>query len=100
MNKQDLVRDVTVRANELLNELGRKSTSQKVVDVVISAVTDSIIDNVSKGDDVRLIGFGTWTTVDRAGHMARNPKTGEPVEIKPHKALKFKFGSDFKDSIK
>ncbi len=67
------------------------------------AALKSFIENVSKavenGDDVQLIGFGTFTTATRAERTGRNPSTGKEITIPASKSPKFKPGKAFKDRV-
>lgn len=63
----------------------------------------SFIENVSKelkkGNEVQLIGFGTFAVGKRAAREGRNPKTGETIKIAASKAPKFKAGKALKDLV-
>lgn len=89
MNKNDLVAHVAEVA-----ELS-KADAGKAVD----AVFDSIIDALKKGDDVRLVGFGTFAVAERAASEGRNPRTGEKISIPASKQPKFKAGKALKDAV-
>ena len=54
---------------------------------------------VKKGDEVRLVGFGTFTVARRAASEGRNPRTGEKIQIPASKQPKFKAGKGLKDAI-
>ena len=56
-------------------------------------------DRQSKGEEVTLVGFGTFYAGNRAARTGRNPRTGEPVEIKAAKLPKFRAGKALKDAI-
>ena len=60
---------------------------------------NSIKVSLRKGEDVTLIGFGTFYAGARAARTGRNPKTGEAVEIKAAKLPKFRAGKALKDAI-
>ena len=55
--------------------------------------------SLRKGDEVTLVGFGTFYASERAARTGRNPKTGEAVEIKAAKVPKFRAGKALKDAI-
>ena len=67
----------------------------EAVDAVIGAIKASL----KKGDDVRLVGFGTFTVSPRAATTGRNPRTGEPIKIPASKQPKFKAGKELKQAI-
>ncbi|MBI2706873.1 MAG: HU family DNA-binding protein [Proteobacteria bacterium] len=65
----------------------------------IEATLESVMKAVAKGDDVRLVGFGTFTRVKRAAREGRNPRTGAALKIPASKAPKFRAGKEFKDAV-
>jgi DNA-binding protein HU-beta len=89
VNKNDLVAHVAETA-----EIS-KADAGKAVD----AVFDGIIDALKKGDDVRLVGFGTFAVAERAASEGRNPRTGEKISIAASKQPKFKAGKALKDAV-
>jgi len=89
VNKNDLVAHVAEVADL------SKADAGKAVD----AVFDSIIDALKKGDDVRLVGFGTFAVAERAASEGRNPRTGEKISIPASKQPKFKAGKALKDAV-
>lgn len=89
MNKQDLIEKVAQSADI------PKTKAAEAVDAVIGAIKASL----KKGDDVRLVGFGTFTVSPRAATTGRNPRTGEPIKIPASKQPKFKAGKELKQAI-
>ena len=89
MNRNELVEAVASKT-----EL-RKSEASKAVD----AVFDSIEDALKGGDEVRLVGFGTFSVAARAASEGRNPRTGEKIKIAASKQAKFKPGKKLRDSL-
>jgi DNA-binding protein HU-beta len=89
MNKAELI-DAVAEATDLSKADAEKATN---------AVLDSIIDVLSKGDQVTLVGFGTFSVRDRAARAGRNPQTGETIQIKASKSPGFKAGKAFKDAV-
>ena len=89
MNKAELI-DAVTEATELSRADAEKTTN---------AVLDSIIDALSKGDQVSLVGFGTFSVRERAARTGRNPQTGETIQIKASKSPGFKAGKAFKDAV-
>lgn len=85
MNKQDVV--------EKVRELGlTKEQATKAVDTVL----DSVVESLKAGDNVQFTGFGQFVVVDKPARTARNPKTGESVDVPAKKVVKFKTGSGLK----
>jgi DNA-binding protein HU-beta len=72
-----------------------KAEAQRAVD----AVFVTIADNLTRGEEVRLTGFGSFSVAQRSARNGRNPKTGETIQIKASKAPKFKPGSPLKDAV-
>ena len=89
MNKSELVEAVAGKIDM------SKTQTQGVIEALIEVVTKAL----KKGDEVRLIGFGTWTVAKRAATTGRNPRTGEPIKIPASKQPKFKAGKELKDAI-
>ncbi|MFZ3485316.1 HU family DNA-binding protein [Sphingomonas sp. 3-13AW] len=89
MNKQELIGQVAD-----LSGLGRGDATKAV-----EAVFESISTALKKGDEVRLVGFGTFSVSKRKASTGRNPRTGEPMTIKASSQPKFKAGKGLKDSV-
>jgi len=89
LNKNDLIANVADAAGL------SKADAGAAVDAVFSAVTGAL----SGGDEVRLVGFGTFSVANRAASTGRNPRTGEPINIPASKQPKFKAGKALKDAV-
>ncbi|HKJ75355.1 MAG TPA: HU family DNA-binding protein [Alphaproteobacteria bacterium] len=89
MNKNDLIASVADSA-----EIS-KADATKAVDAVLSSIAKSL----KKGDEVRLVGFGTFSVSKRAATEGRNPRTGEKIKIPASKQPKFKAGKALKDAV-
>jgi len=89
MNKQELIASVAD-----VSGLGKGDTSKAV-----EAVFDVISAALKKGDEVRLVGFGTFSVSKRKASTGRNPRTGEPMTIKASSQPKFKAGKCLKDAV-
>lgn len=89
MNKNDLI--AAVAGSTGLS----KADATKAVDGVLEAVTTAL----KKGDEVRLVGFGTFSVAKRAASTGRNPRTGESIKIPASKQPKFKAGKALKDAV-
>lgn len=89
MNKNDLIAAVADATG-----LSKADTS-KAVDCVF----DTIQSSLQGGDEVRLVGFGTFLVTARAASEGRNPRTGEPIKIPASKQPKFKAGKGLKDAV-
>src|SRR5215217_6470200 len=65
----------------------------------VEAVFDTISSALKRGDEVRLVGFGTFSCSRRKASTGRNPRTGEPMQIKESTQPKFRAGKGLKDSV-
>ena len=70
-----------------------------VTDKYIDAVFDAITSALKKGDDVRLVGFGTFSAAKRKAREGRNPRTGETIQIPASTQPKFSAGKGLKDAL-
>ena len=89
MNKQELVIALAKKA-----DLTRKNA-----DAALNAITTIIADELTAGESVSLIGFGTFGVKAREAREGRNPRTGETVKIAASKAPYFKAGKALKDKV-
>jgi len=89
VNKNELV-DAVVSAAKL-----KKTEATSAVDAVFESITASL----KKGEEVRLVGFGTFTVTKRGASEGRNPRTGEKIKIAASKQPKFKAGKGLKDAV-
>ncbi|MDX6805498.1 HU family DNA-binding protein [Terrihabitans rhizophilus] len=89
MNKSDLIGKVAESAG-----LSRQDATRAV-----EAAIDSIVETLKQGEDVRLVGFGTFQVVKRAAGVGRNLRTGEAIKIPESKTPKFRAGQVLKDAI-
>ncbi len=89
MNKNDLVAAVATGTGF------SKADSAKAVDSVFDSITGSL----GRGEEVRLVGFGTFNVVHRAATQGRNPRTGESIQIPASYQPKFKAGKGLKQAV-
>jgi DNA-binding protein HU-beta len=89
VNKNDLV--AAVASSSGLS----KADSTKAVDCVFETITGTL----KGGDDVRLVGFGSFNVVARKASVGRNPRTGESIQIPASNQPKFKAGKGLKDAV-
>ena len=89
MNKNDLVDAVASGAGM------SKVNAASAVDAVFSSITSAL----QRGNDVRLVGFGTFSVSNRAATTGRNPRTGEAINIPASKQPKFKAGKGLKSAV-
>ena len=85
---------------ELIAQIAEKSgLSKKDAEKAIAAVTDAITETLAAGEKVQIVGFGGFEVRERPARVARNPRTGEQIEIEASKAPVFKAGKALKDSV-
>lgn len=89
MNKADLAQDIA----------GRLGLERKDAAAALDAVLEAIGENVAKGEKLSLSGFGIFERVDRDARTARNPATGESIEVAATKVVKFKPASALKTQV-
>ncbi|MEQ9662197.1 MAG: HU family DNA-binding protein [Parasphingopyxis sp.] len=89
MNKQELISSVADSAGLSKADAGK----------ACEAVFDTISGALGKGEEVRLVGFGTFSTSHRKASTGRNPRTGEPMQIAASTQPKFKAGKALKDAV-
>jgi DNA-binding protein HU-beta len=89
MNKQELIGHVADRAG--LN----RNDAMRAVETMLEVITSTL----KRGDEVRLVGFGTFSVAKRKASTGRNPRTGEEMTIKASNQPKFKAGKGLKDSV-
>lgn len=89
MNKTELI-DAMADSADI-----SKAAAGRAFDAAVSAITDAL----KKGDQVSLIGFGTFMVRERAARTGRNPQTGETIQIKASKSPSFKAGKALKDAV-
>lgn len=89
MNKQELIDAVASRTGDT------KVATGEALDAVLAAITRAL----SAGDAVQLIGFGSFSTGQRAARTGRNPSTGAEMQIAAARTVKFTAGKAFKDAV-
>ena len=90
MNKAELVEAIVAESG---------ATKSAVADV-LKAFEEVVVSNVSKGEKIVLSGFLSFEQVQRKARTARNPQTGEAIQVKASKAPKVSIGSTFKKAVK
>ena len=90
MNKSELVSAIANKTNM------SKTQIESYLDVTLAIIQKT----VSKGEDVKIVGFGAFSRTMRKAKTARNPKTGATVKLPNTNVPRFKPGKEFKDSVK
>jgi len=89
MNKAELI-DAVADAADI-----SKAAAARSVDTVLEVITESL----KTGNSVTLVGFGTFSSRRREARTGRNPRTGEPIQIKASNLAVFKAGKGLKDAL-
>ena len=90
MTKSDLVKAVADKAR----------TTIKKADAFLKTFVDIVSENLEKGNDVSIIGFGTFSVVERSARKARDFQTGKIIDIAASKTVRFKVGKTLKNVVK
>ena len=88
MNKTELIEAVATRSK----------TTKTQTTAMLNGLLEVIQENMTNGNDVQLVGFGTFSVTERAGREGRNPSTGETMTIPAKKVVKFKPGKAISDA--
>lgn len=89
MNKNELIDSMATEAGMT------KANTEKALDAFVASVTAAL----KKGDEIRLVGFGTFSVSKRAATTARNPRTGETIKVPAKKVARFKVGKSLQDAV-
>ena len=89
MNKSQLIDTIAASADISKADAGR----------ALDAFTDAVTSALKDGDQVALVGFGTFSVRERAARSGRNPQTGETIQIAAAKVPSFKAGKALKDAV-
>lgn len=92
MNKTELIDEI--------QKLSGDECSKACAERALNSVLQAIVNGVQKTGSVQLIGFGTFSTTERAARSGVNPRTKEKIHIPASKSVKFKVGAKFKDIAK
>ena len=90
MNKAELIEKVATSTEVT------KAQTERILDATIDIIRKS----VKKGDEVKLVGFGTFTKAKRKARKGRNPQTGKEIKIPAAWYPKFRPGSEFKELVR
>ena len=86
---------------DLINALAAKTGNTKVTsEFFLQELVQTILESLEKGEDVSLIGFGSFKVVETKPKIGRNPKTGKEIKIPAGKKVKFVVGNSLKDVVK
>ena len=89
MNKAELIDAIAAQADLTKRDAG----------VAVDAFCEAIAYTLSRGEDVTLVGFGSFSVKSRDARTGRNPQTGKAIEIPASKSVGFKAGKALKDAV-
>lgn len=89
MNKAELVIAIAEKCDQTQTDTNK----------FIDGFCESVMEALANGEQVALVGFGTFKVGERAARKGRNPRTGEPIDIAASKSPKFTVGKIFKDKV-
>ncbi|HHW20224.1 MAG TPA: HU family DNA-binding protein [Thermodesulfovibrio thiophilus] len=90
MKKSELVERVAQKVNIL---------TKKQIEIIIDMIFDCMKDSLSKGEKIEIRGFANFKLKQRQERIARNPKTGEQINVPPQKAINFKMSKALKEAL-
>ena len=90
MNKNELIAKVSTETSLT------KADTQRVIEATLETTRKCI----KKGEEVRLVGFGTFVRSKRSARRGRNPQTGKEIQIKAQWVPRFRPGKEFKDFVR
>ena len=89
MNKSELIESLSVQYGLSLKK------SEEVVNTIVDTLTAAL----RSGERIEIRGFGSFVVNEYKAYLGRNPKTGEPIEVKPKKLPFFKVGKELREKI-
>ena len=97
ISKEDVV---FMNKTELVAAMAEKAElSKKDAEKALKAFTETVAEELKKGEKIQLVGFGTFETSQRAARTGKNPQTGKAIKIPASTAPKFKAGKGLKDTV-
>ncbi|MDH4210561.1 MAG: HU family DNA-binding protein [candidate division WOR-3 bacterium] len=86
---------------ELIERMAQRAKiSKRAAGIALNTFVEATTNALRSGDKVALVGFGTFSVSKRKARTARNPRTGETIEVPAKRAPKFKAGRDLKNAVK
>lgn len=76
-----------------------RDLTRKQVEIIVNTIFDGMKNALSKGEKIEIRGFGNFKLRQRSAKIARNPKTGEKVQIPPKKVVHFKISKSFHNDL-
>ena len=99
LNQYNNFRGSYVNKSQLIDQIAAEAELNKAqAERALNAFTGAVTSALAGGDDVALVGFGTFTVRERAARTGRNPQTGAEIQIAAAKVPAFKAGKKLKDA--
>lgn len=95
ITSKELIKAISEKKAETEDRKVTQTEAKEELDRVIECIVDAIV----SGEGVRLMKLGTFTVEDKPARVARNPRTGETVQVPAKKAPKFKISTALKDAV-
>ncbi|HEY3797046.1 MAG TPA: HU family DNA-binding protein [Caulobacteraceae bacterium] len=93
-------REARMTKAELIDEIAKRTNlSRSQSKIALEAFVDTVTASLKRGEEVRLVGFGSFTPVARAAGLARNPRTGAQVKRPASKTARFRVGEALKSAL-
>lgn len=94
-------KETTMNKAELISTIAANTKASKAqVEAILDSTMETVKKCVKKGDEVKLVGFGTFTKSKRKARVGRNPQTGKAIKIPAAWYPKFRPGAEFKAMVK
>lgn len=101
INNNLLTTGVAMNKAQLIEKVATETTMTKAdIERLLDCTIDTIKKTIKKGEDVKLVGFGTFTKAKRKARTGRNPQTGKAIKIPAAWYPKFRPGSEFKNLVR
>lgn len=78
----------------------KMGSSKKDAEEALAAFLESVKETVAAGEDVTLVGFGTFYVSERGARKGRNPRTGETIQIEAKRSVSFRAGKSLRDAVR
>lgn len=89
MNKSELIESLAAQ----------KGLTYKKAEEIVSTIFDAMAKAMQQGERIEIRGFGSFVVKDYRAYTGRNPKTGDPIEVKPKKLPFFKVGKELRERV-
>lgn len=89
MNKQELIDAIAAESG-----LSKKDSKE-----ALEALVKTVGTTLKKGENISLVGFGSFSVIQKAARTGKNPQTGKPIQIAAKKAVKFKPGKELAEGV-